>query len=235
AGAPSTSSREIASPGSARPPRARRPGAGRRGTRRSRRAARAAGSRSARAAPAAAALAPARHVLRRSAHAESALPLDVLAVRRAAEPSASSELAGALPPLLGLVDLERPAAEFLAVQLLDGGLRFLVAVQIDEGESARAAGLLVGDDLHRADGPVLARDQLLDLRFRRVEGKITYEQASHVLVPFSSASDPIPETGAAHRKRRCGILPSCLRRCACGARPSATAPSPLSITSTSTS
>src|SRR5207248_10395250 len=86
------------------------------------------------------------------------------------------------------VVLGRPAAGFLAVQLLGGGLRFLVAVQIGEGESARAAGLLVGDDLHRADGPVLARDQLLDLRFRRVEGKITYEQASHVLVPFSSVS-----------------------------------------------
>src|SRR6185503_15653367 len=129
---------------------------------------RTAGSRPARTTPPAAALAAAGHVLRRTAHPEAAVALRLLAVGRTAE-SPAAELAPGLPAVLRLVDLERPATEILPVQLLDGGLRLVLVVDVDEGKAARPAGLLVGDDLHRADGAVAARDQVLDLRFRRVE------------------------------------------------------------------
>ena len=68
---------------------------------------------------------------------------------------------------------QRPTFNSLAVELGDRLLRVLLRRHGDEGKAARFPGELVlheGDFLHRAD----AREEILQIRLGRVEGKISY-------------------------------------------------------------
>src|SRR5205823_13374921 len=112
------------------------------------------------------------HLLHRAARAESALGLLAgvpLVGERAAEPRTRLRTA-----ILGLADHQRAPAEVLAVQLGDGLLRLLRALQVHEGESARSAGVLVGDDLDGGHLAPAALDGLADLLLGRVERQVAH-------------------------------------------------------------
>src|SRR5579862_9404293 len=79
-------------------------------------------------------------------------PIGLPALRGAATAVATTA-AGAL---LGLVHAQRTTTEVLAVEALDG-LRGIGARHLNETETARAAGVAVGDDAHGLDGAVLSK------------------------------------------------------------------------------
>ena len=64
------------------------------------------------------------------------LPVAVVAARAA----------GTVALRAGFVDGQRPALQVAAVQALDGGLRLVLVVHLDEAEAPRFAGEPVGDD-----------------------------------------------------------------------------------------
>src|SRR5438094_6084983 len=79
--------------------------------------------------------------------------------------------AGALPRL---ADVQGPALELFAVQVLDGLLRLARRAHLDEAEAAGPSGVAVRDDGRRGDGSRL-REQRLQVGARRVERKIPHE------------------------------------------------------------
>src|SRR5262245_59472691 len=76
-----------------------------------------------------------------------------------------------------LVDPERAAVHLEAVELLDGGLG-LGRSHVDEGETARLAGLAIIDDLHRIDLAVLL-EQGANLGFGCAEGHVANIESRH--------------------------------------------------------
>jgi hypothetical protein len=66
------------------------------------------------------------------------------------------------------VDLERPSAEFEAVEGGDGGTGGLIVAHFDETETAGAAGFTIGDERHVVHFTVLA-EQFVDFSFGRLK------------------------------------------------------------------
>src|SRR5437764_7532822 len=73
----------------------------------------------------------------------------------------SAAAAVARGALLGLIHPQRPPAQLLAVDILDRA-RGVGARHLDEPETARPAGVALGDDAHRLDRAVLC-EQLAHL------------------------------------------------------------------------
>src|SRR5213595_859635 len=87
---------------------------------------------------------------------------------------ATAEPAAAAGALARLADVQGPALELFAVQLLDGLLRLARRAHLDEAEAAGPSGVAVRDDGRRGDGSRL-REQRLQVGTRRVERKIPHE------------------------------------------------------------
>ena len=99
------------------------------------------------------------------------LPCCVKNVLPAASAAATTTAAATGAGLvLGLVDFQSPAAQFLAVQGLDGRVGALV-VHLDEAEAAQTAGFPVGDEVD-ADHLTVRGEMVADIVFRRREGQV---------------------------------------------------------------
>src|SRR5262249_1265107 len=88
------------------------------------------------------------------------------------------------------VDDDLAAVEAMAVEHLDGLLRFIGGHHLDEAESARLAGELVADDIDRLHGAGLLK-QGLEVFLTDLEGEVTYVQLGrHLWASFSSTWRP---------------------------------------------
>jgi hypothetical protein len=67
--------------------------------------------------------------------------------------------------------------EILAVEGLDGSFSRFRSLHGDEGETARATGELVDHQVD-LDHAAMSSEQVMEIVFNRVEGKISYEQLS---------------------------------------------------------
>ena len=72
---------------------------------------------------------------------------------------------------LGLVDLQAATFEILTVKGLDGRIGLGVVIHLHKSETARLAGLAVGDEFDGGDGAVLG-EKITDVVFRGPEGQI---------------------------------------------------------------
>src|SRR5689334_21865313 len=81
--------------------------------------------------------------------------------------------------LLSLVDAQRATAELLAIEILDGA-RCVGARHLDEAETARAAGVAIGDDAHRLDGAMLC-EQLTDLGVGSRKRQVAHVNSGHAI------------------------------------------------------
>src|SRR5207253_2654753 len=77
--------------------------------------------------------------------------------------------------LARLADVQLAALQLVAVQLGDRPLGLARRAHLDEAEAARPSGGAIGDHGGRLAGPGL-REERLEIRTRRVEGKIAHEQ-----------------------------------------------------------
>src|SRR5262245_17917220 len=102
----------------------------------------------------------------------------VRSVRARARPAtAAAAIAAAAAPaaLAGLGDGELPAADLVAVQLLDGALGLLGRVHLDEAEAAGLSGGPVGDDRGRLDG-ARTREEVVQLLVGCGKGQVPHEE-----------------------------------------------------------
>src|SRR5213083_1497192 len=101
------------------------------------------------------------------------------AATAAAEATARAPAASATPAaaraLARLADVQLAALQLVAVQLGDRPLSLARRAHLDEAEAARPSGGAIGDHGGRLAGPGL-REERLEIRTRRVEGKIAHEQ-----------------------------------------------------------
>src|SRR4029079_3198463 len=97
--------------------------------------------------------------------------------------AAAATTAAAILARTRLVDLDRAAADFLAVEGADGVVG--AVLHLDKAEAARLAGLAVGDQPDAADRAVLP-EQVADLLLRRAEGQVSHVPLLHGSVPFRS-------------------------------------------------
>lgn len=91
--------------------------------------------------------------------------------------AAAAAAATAARTVLGLVDAEGAAAQFLAVEGLDHRLQGVI-VDFDEAEATGTARLAVIDQRHRVNGAMLA-EQLGNLVLSRAEGQVAHVQFLH--------------------------------------------------------
>src|SRR5438876_11862321 len=102
------------------------------------------------------------------------------AATAAAEAAAwASAPAPAAPPaaraVACLADVQLAALQLVAIQLGDRPLGLARRAHLDEAEATRPSGGSIGDPGGRLAGPGL-REERLEIRTRRVEGKIAHEQ-----------------------------------------------------------
>src|SRR5690606_15504591 len=111
----------------------------------------------------------------------------------AAAAAAESAAAAARPGHLGtrLVDREAPAAEAVIVELRHSLLRTFVSRHLHEGESARAAGLTIANDVHRVDGTRFA-EQRLEVRLVGFVGEIADVQLPTHITDSNTRRKPGP-------------------------------------------
>src|SRR5437899_10670428 len=109
---------------------------------------------------------------RRSVPAAAAAAAEAAAWASAAATPAASAAACALARL---ADVQLAALQLVAVQLGDRPLGLARRAHLDEAEAARPSGAAVGDHRGGLAGPGL-REECLEVRARRVEGKIAHEQ-----------------------------------------------------------
>src|SRR5438309_6040637 len=109
---------------------------------------------------------------RRSVPAAAAAAAEAAAWASAAATPAASAAARALARL---ADVQLAALQLVAVQLGDRPLGLARRAHLDEAEAARPSGGAVGDHRGGLAGPGL-REERLEVRARRVEGKIAHEQ-----------------------------------------------------------
>src|SRR5205085_5233211 len=126
------------------------------------------------------------------------------AVTAAAEASAAS--AAAWPSVFArarLVDGQGATAQFLAVELCDGGLALLLRGHLDEAEAARAARVAILDDRSRLDRTGL-REQFAQVFAGSLEREIPDVKFNgHVFVPLPSREnqEKLPNVKCASMKR----------------------------------
>src|SRR5579862_4898218 len=113
-----------------------------------------------------------REALTAGPRLEQSLP----ALRPAA---AAAAVATAAAALLGLVDPQRPSAQVLAIEVLDGA-RGIRARHLDEPEATRPAGVAVGDEAYGLDGAVL-RKQLADLGVSGGKRQVAHIDLRHAI------------------------------------------------------
>src|SRR5579884_322667 len=101
--------------------------------------------------------------------------------------AASAAAVSAAEPALGLrarlIDVQRPAVDFPAIEAVDGGVGFGIDAHLDEGESTRMAGIAIGDDVDAVDGAVRIEHGTKRI-FRRSEIEITYKDVFQVFLFF---------------------------------------------------
>src|SRR5438876_4496620 len=91
----------------------------------------------------------------------------------------SAAAAVARAALLGLIHPQRPPAQLLAVDILDRA-RGVGARHLDEPETARPAGVAIGDDAHRLDGAVLC-EQLAHLGVSGGKRQVAHIDLRHAI------------------------------------------------------
>jgi hypothetical protein len=107
--------------------------------------------------------------------------------------SASASAARGIGLRLGFVNLQGPAAEFLAIQGSHCLIRFGRIGHFNKSESARASGFPIGDNAHLFDGPVRLK-QSAKLRLGCAVRQVAYVQIFH-RSPSLSAGIAIANVG----------------------------------------
>jgi hypothetical protein len=125
--------------------------------------------------------------------ADTGLALPTVAPATAAI-SATTASSGAttLPFGASFVDVQFAAAELATVEAGDGLFAIVVAGHLDEPETARAAGIAVGEDTDSIDLSI-GRKQLPQLIFRGIEAEVADEYVLHANAPqlsYLSVGDP---------------------------------------------
>jgi hypothetical protein len=100
--------------------------------------------------------------------------------------SASASAARGIGLRLGFVNLQGPAAEFLAIQGSHCLIRFCRIGHFNKSESARASGFPIGDNTHLFDCPVRLK-RSAKLRLGCAVRQIAYIQILHRSPSLSAA------------------------------------------------
>jgi len=95
-----------------------------------------------------------------------------------AAPAAKAVSAAAFLAWTGLIDINRPSAHFRAIQTLNRAGRLVGVGHLDEGETARLAGVPVPYDAHAFDRAKRAESGL-ELSFSGLVRKVSYENIGH--------------------------------------------------------